>query len=81
MSKKLVEKNIKLSLEFDRYLSKHPGEFDKIPNKACIIITVKGDKKFNLNSKALAQIAKRDKQKCIEARKEGNTWVLEPFPA
>jgi hypothetical protein len=81
MSKEFIKKNIKLSLEFDTYLSKHPDAFIKIPSKACIIITVKGDKEFNRNSIAIAGKVKNDKQKCVEARKEGANWVLQPFPA
>jgi basic membrane lipoprotein Med (substrate-binding protein (PBP1-ABC) superfamily) len=81
MSNQFIKKNIKLSLEFDKYLSKHPAEFKKIPNKACIVITVKGDKEFNRSSLAIAQKVKQDSQKCIEARKEGSNWILEPFPA
>ena len=81
MSQNFIKKNIKLSLEFDTYLSKNPNEFKKIPDKACIIITVKGDKEFNRNSISIAQKVKNVKQKCIEARKEGVRWVLQPFPA
>ena len=76
MSKKFVKKNIKLSLEFDRYLSKHPDALAKIPQGACVIITQKGDKVFNQEGKS---IAGKVKQKCIEARKEGSRWTLHPF--
>ncbi|MFA5261705.1 MAG: DUF5647 family protein [Candidatus Omnitrophota bacterium] len=79
MSKNFIKKNIKLSLELDRYLTKHPEAFDKIPNKACLMITVKGDDDFNRESKMVVKIAKDQKQKCVEARKEGIDWVLEPF--
>ena len=79
MSKNFIKKNIKLSLELDRYLGKHPAVFDKIPNKACVVITIKGDNEFNRESKIIIQKAKEEKQKCVEARKEGIRWVLEPL--
>lgn len=81
MSKKFIEKNIKLSLEFDKYLAKNPRAYNKIPKGACIIITQKGDKVFNRASMTIAKSAKEEKQKCIEARKEGARWILEPLAA
>ena len=81
MSKKFVEKNIKLSLEFDKYLAKNPKAYNKIPKGACIIITQKGDKIFNKASIAIVRSAKEEKQKCIEARKEGAHWILQPLAA
>lgn len=79
MSNKFIEKNIKLSLEFDKYLAKHPRAYNKIPRGACIIITHEGDKNFNKVSMDIARKAKEGKQKCIEARKEGMRWVLQPL--
>ena len=73
MSKKFVKKNIELSLEFDRYLVKHPDELAKIPQGACVFITQKGDQVFSQESKSLAA---KIKQKCIEARKERSQWIL-----
>jgi hypothetical protein len=81
MRQNFIKKNIKLSLEFDEYLSKHPKEFEKIPDRACIIITVKDDKEFNRNSISIAEKVKHGSQKCIEAHKEGGGWLLQPFPA
>lgn len=62
-------------------MSKHPNEFKKIPNKACVVITVKGDEVFNKNSILIAEKVKQDKQECVEARKEGRSWILQLFPA
>lgn len=76
MSSKFVKKNIELSLEFDRYLAKHPDALEKIPQGACVIITQKGAQAFNKESRSLAT---KIKQKCIEARKEGSRWTLQPF--
>lgn len=79
MSKNFVEKNIRLSLEFDKYLSKHPKTLEKIPDGACIVITVKGDVSFSRNSMELAEKIKDRKEKCIEAKKEGMRWTLQPL--
>jgi len=79
MSKKFVEKNIKLSLEFDKYLTKNPRSFRKIPKGAWVIITVKGDKQFNDNSRSLIQRTRTNHKKVIEARKEGNRWKIQSF--
>ena len=78
MNKNFIKKNIKLSLELDQYLAKHLDAFDKIPDNACLMITVKGDDDFNRESKSMVEAAKNEKQKCVEARKEGASWVLEP---
>lgn len=76
MSKKFVEKNIKLSLEFDRYISRHPSAYKKIPRGACIVFSVKGDEEFNKNSRILVEKTKQQNQRCIEIRKEGAKWML-----
>jgi len=82
MSKQFVEKNIKLSLEFDRYVSKNPQVFKKIPNGACVVFTERGKAGFNKNSRVMAEkVSARSHQKCIEARKEGSRWILQPMSA
>lgn len=78
MSNKFVKKNIELSLEFDRYLAKHPGALAKIPHGAYVIITQKGNPTFNKQSKSLVT---KVKQRYIEAIKEGSRWTLQPFVA
>jgi len=79
MSKKFIEKNIKLSLEFDKYITQHPDVMVKIPRGAYVIMTVKGDEEFNQNSKEL--VKKSRTQKFIEARKEGMKWMFQPLVA
>lgn len=79
MSEKFIKKNIKLSLEFDRYISKHPDAIAKIPRGAYVIITVKGDVRFNRDSKSLVQ--KSGTKRYIEARKEGVKWNFQPLVA
>lgn len=80
MSKKFIKKNIELSLELDRYLYKNPRAFNSIPRGACLIITQKGNQAFNKTSWNIAEKAKEEHQKCIEARKEGKKWTFQPLP-
>ncbi len=75
MSKKFVQKNIKLSLELDRYLSKHPKALNKIPRGSYIVITKNGDAKFNAESKQLVG----GNKKCIVANKAGSGWTIKPL--
>jgi len=75
MTKKIIQKNIKLSLEFDTYLNKHPDLYTKIPNGASII-TVKGDNEFNQNN---TENISSIRGKVVEARKEGGHWTVNRF--
>lgn len=77
MSEAFIKKNVKLSLEFDDYLVKHPKLFSEIPNGAYIVITLNGDRKFNVESLSLV----RDKQrkKVVEAHKSGSAWSIRPL--
>lgn len=82
MSKQFIKKNIKLSLEFDRYLSKNPALFTKIPNKGLLVFTIKGDSRFNQSSRSLAESAKTSKSKIVEVQKQGSKWeILSPVIA
>lgn len=76
MTKKLIEKNIKLSLELDNYLNKHPNLYARIPHGAHVMITVKGDNKFNKNS---TENILGLRGKVVEARKEDGRWTVSAF--
>ncbi|MBI5401054.1 MAG: hypothetical protein HZB12_02990 [Candidatus Yonathbacteria bacterium] len=76
MTKKLIEKNIKLSLEFDSYLNKHPDLYAKIPNGAHVVLTVKGDKIFNQSN---VENVSSVRGKVVEARKEDGRWTVGAF--
>jgi hypothetical protein len=45
--KKLVEKNLDLIFEFEKYVLEHPGISEKIPPDAVVFMKVVGDRKFN----------------------------------
>lgn len=76
MSTQYIDKNIKLTLELDRYLSNHPSAYNKIPKGSCIVITKDGDPAFNRVSQ---KIAEGSSEKCVEARKSGGKWHIQSF--
>ncbi|MBI4764896.1 MAG: hypothetical protein HY787_09860 [Deltaproteobacteria bacterium] len=45
--KMFVERNSLLIKEFDRYILEHPEFAKKIPDKALVVLQVKGDEEFN----------------------------------
>lgn len=79
MSKDFIKKNIKLSLEFDRFVLRKPEAADKIPRGAFVVLTVDGDSAFNKSSLAMAEAVKGQRKKIIEARKAEAGWILRPL--
>ena len=77
MSEAFIKKNVKLSLEFDDYLVKHPKLFSEIPNGAYIVITLNGDKQFNLES--LSLVKGKARKRVVEAHKSGSAWSVRPL--
>lgn len=77
MSEAFIKKNVKLSLEFDEYLVKHPKLFSDIPNGAYIVITLSNDSKFNTQS--LSLIKDKRRKKVVEAHKSGTAWSVRPL--
>ncbi|HEU4914698.1 MAG TPA: DUF5647 family protein [Candidatus Saccharimonadales bacterium] len=77
MSEAFIKKNVKLSLEFDDYLAKHPALYKEIPNGAYIVITLSDDKNFNAESVSL--IKDRRRKQVVEAHKAGASWSLRPL--
>jgi hypothetical protein len=78
MSEKFIDKNVKLSLEFDSYIARHPELFDNIPDGATVIITLKGDDEFNTASISLVKRSK-SKRPVVEAEKSGSVWNIKPL--
>lgn len=76
MTKRIVQKNIRLSLEFDKYLNRNPNLYSKIPRGAWILITDKGDAAFNAANKRNVAV---EKGKIVEARKEDGAWIVRNF--
>ena len=77
MSEAFIKKNVKLSLELDTYLAKHPDLFDAIPDGAYVVITIHGDEKFNSASISMVRNIKRNK--LVEAHKAKDKWSLRPL--
>lgn len=78
MSEKFTKKNIKLSVQFDKYLWKNPELLEEIPNKSIVVLTVKGDPYFNRISRSFTKdYPKRFGEKIVEARKEGSRWTIQ----
>jgi len=51
----MVEKNLDLIFEFERYVAEHPGFVEKIPNDAILVFQVVGEATFNRWSRRVAQ--------------------------
>lgn len=79
MKTNFVQKNIKLSLEFDEYASHNPKVWNKVPNGAFLIFTVRGDSDFNSWSSNLPTKYERSRKKIIEAHKLGAKWDVRKF--
>ncbi len=52
--KKMVEKNLDLIFEFEKYVLEHPELAKKIPRNAVVAMRVDGDEAFNRWSQQLA---------------------------
>jgi hypothetical protein len=53
--RRLVEKNLDLIFEFEKYVLEHPEVGEKIPRNAVVFMQVAGDEKFNLWSERRAR--------------------------
>ena len=58
--KKMIEKNLDLLFEFEKYVLEHPEITEKIPRDAVVFMKLAGDQKFNRWS---ARWAKRQAKK------------------
>lgn len=58
--KKMMEKNLDLLFEFEKYVLEHPEITEKIPRDAVVFMKLAGDQKFNRWS---ARWAKRQAKK------------------
>ena len=55
VEKKLIERNLDLLFEFEKYVLEHPEITQKIPRDAVVFMKVAGDEKFNLWSERQAK--------------------------
>lgn len=82
MSKKDIQKNFKLSEDFNSYVVRNPKVVKNIPENACIIMTPKNDSKLSEKNLKLAEkIMKKEHKPCFRAMKENQKWKIKPIPA
>ena len=63
--KKMIEKNLDLIFEFEKYVLEHPGITEKIPRDAVVFMKVAGDQKFNRWSARVAKKQAKNRQPLI----------------
>lgn len=72
-AKKLIEKNLDLIFEFEKYVLEHPDIGGQIPKDAVVMMKVEGDEKFNRWSerKAKRQAKKGVPLVCVTVKTMG----------
>lgn len=53
--KKMMEKNLDLIFEFEKYILEHPDLASQIPRNAIVSVRIEGDEPFNRWSQRLAE--------------------------
>ena len=77
MSRNLIQKNIRLSHEFDKYVSNSPSAYRHIPKGARIVITSANDKKLSDTNISIARNSRGGQ--FIHAHKSSRGWTLNKF--
>ena len=77
MTKALIQKNIRLSSEFDNYISENPRAFRRIPNGANIVITSSRDKALSDSNMSIARNSRTGR--FVEAHKSDGRWHIRDF--
>ncbi len=79
MTKALIQKNIKLGMDFDRYVFRNPHVLDRFPKAPHIVITSDRDKKLSEENLAIARNSRTGR--FIVAHRAGKRWKLTPLPS
>jgi hypothetical protein len=58
----MVEKNLDLTFEFEKYVLDHPHLADRIPRNAVVSVRLEGDERFNRWSRRLAETQRKGRQ-------------------
>ena len=69
--KEFVEKNIRLSFEFSKYVFEHPEFEEKLPEGAEVVILLENDTEFNKRTLALADKSKEEGRQIIFVKVKG----------
>lgn len=77
MTKALIQKNLKLSHEFDSYVSKHRGALKSLSGGVRVVLTSSSDSKLSDANISLARNS--NSGKFVEARKTDRGWKIKPF--
>lgn len=75
MSKKTIQRNIKLSLDFDSYVSSHPKILNQVPSGAKIVIISSKDKELSESNLKIARSSRSGR--FVLAHKNGSNWKIE----
>ena len=82
MSKKDIQKNFKLSEDFNNYIIKNPKALKSVPENACIVMTPQSDSKLTEKNLKLAEkVMKKEHKPCFRAIKKDREWIVEPISA
>jgi len=63
--KTMVEKNLDLIFEFERYIAEHPSFAKQIPQDAIVVLQVKDDEAFNRWSRSLGEKQAKGEEKPV----------------
>ncbi len=77
MTKKLIQKNIKLSGEFDKYISENPRAFNHVPSGVHVVITSAKDATLSASNISIARSSRSGN--FVEAHKTEGSWHIKPF--
>ena len=69
--KKMIEKNLDLIFEFEKYVLDHPDLANRIPRNAVVSVRLDGDDEFNRWSRRLAKKQREGRQPvyCVTIKK------------
>lgn len=73
----MIKKNIKLSGEFDEYVSENAAARRRIPNGANIVITSASDESLSAANISIARNSRSGR--FVEAHKAGGKWEIRTF--
>jgi len=67
-SKEMVDRNLDLTFEFEKYILEHPEYAERIPQEATISMQIEGDEEFNRWSRGLAKSQAKAGQPIVYVR-------------
>ncbi len=77
MTKKNIQKNLKLSYDFNVYVVRHPEMLKGISSSACIVMgSFRQPELTKKNKKMASKITKDKKKKCYQAMRIKNGWSI-----